>query len=523
MRGDGGARDGAGRVVVIGAGVGGLAAAARLAALGHRVTVLEAADAIGGKLGTYERDGYVFDTGPSLVTMPQVFEDLFDATGAPLADAVDLERLDVACRYTFPDGTGVDLPGRIEEIPAALDAALGAGTGEQWAAFTRDAAAIWDVAEQPFLRSPIGRGTLAAMSSDTANLTTIAPWLSLRAFGARRLHDPRLRAMLDRYATYTGSDPRRAPSALATVPYAEQAFGSWYVRGGLRALGAAIARRARDRGAEIRTGVRVASIEHDGARVTGVVTAGGERVAADVVVANADASQVYGELLAGAGARRRLRALRRATPSLAGFVLLLALEGLPASLRERAAHHRVLFPRDYDDEFDAVFGVGRYGRWHGGGGPRPVDDPTVYVTAPQDAAIVPGGSAGLTRGEGAWFVLVNAPRHDPARGADWDAPGLAEAYGRRILDVMARRGLDVRPYVRWVETRSPADLERSVLAPGGAIYGTSSNKSASAFLRPANRGPVRGLYLVGGSSHPGGGLPLVTLSAEITAGLIGPA
>lgn len=527
------------RIVVIGAGVGGLAAAARLAAQGHDVLVLEASDAVGGKLGTYERDGYTFDTGPSLVTMPQVFHDLFAATGAPLEEAVRLERLDVACRYTFPDGAVLDMPGRIEDIPDALDDALGAGTGRQWRAFLDDAARVWEVAEQPFLRSPIDSATIAELAASPSTLTTIAPWRSLRSFGARRLTDSRLRAMLDRYATYTGSDPRRAPSALATVPYAEQAFGSWYVRGGLRVLGAAIHERALACGARVRTGVRVASIEHTAGGVTGVVTADGEEIEADVVVANADARQVYGELLSGAAARAELRSLRRATPSLSGFVLLLALEGLPPELRERAAHHRVLFAADYDDEFDAVFGVGRYGvlgegvpggagagrsseggRW---AGPRPVERPTVYVTAPQDPAIVPAGEAGLAAGEGAWFVLVNAPRHDPGGSADWDAPGLADAYARRILAVMAERGLDVRPYVRWVETRTPADLERATLAPGGSIYGTSSNGSSSAFQRPANAGPLRGLYLVGGSSHPGGGLPLVTLSAEIVAGLVGEA
>ncbi|PWD52496.1 phytoene desaturase [Serinibacter arcticus] len=514
------------RVVVIGTGVGGLASAARLAALGHEVLVLEASDVVGGKLGIYRRDGYTFDTGPSLVTMPQVVADLFAATGEPLGPEVglELERLEVACRYTFPDGTVLDLPGRREELAGALDAALGDGAGAQWTAFLAEAEKVWEVAEGPFLRSPIDSATIAELAASPSTLMTIAPWLSLRAFGARHLRDPRLRMMLDRYATYTGSDPRRAPSALATVPYAEQEYGSWYVPGGLRGLGEAVARRAVERGAEIRTGVRVARIVHAGGGVRGVVTADGEWIEADVVVANADASHVYGELLDGAAARAELRSLRRATPSLSGFVLLLALEGLPAELRERAAHHRVLFPADYDDEFDSVFGVGRYG-WAGprGGGPRPVESPTVYVTAPQDPAIVPGGSAGLERGEGAWFVLVNAPRHDPSAGADWDAPGLADAYARRILAVMAERGLDVRPHVRWMETRSPADLERATLAPGGSIYGTSSNGSSSAFQRPSNAGPLRGLYLVGGSSHPGGGLPLVTLSAEIVAGLVGEA
>ena len=507
------------QVVVIGAGVGGLTVAARLAAQGHTVTVLEQADQVGGKLGTYERDGYVFDTGPSLVTMPQVFEDFFLATGAPRGEVVERDRLEIACQYTFADGTRLAMPGRIEEIPAAIDAALGAGTGDQWEAFLADAHRAWDVAEVPFLRSPIDSATIARLAANPANLAAIAPWRSLRSFGSRHLRDPRLRAMLDRYATYTGSDPRRAPSALATVPYAEQAFGSWYVRGGLRALGAAIADRAIACGVTVRTGVRVAQISQAGGAVIGVVTAQGERIPADIVVANGDAERVYGDLLSGAAAEREVRQLRRATPSLAGFVMLLALENLPSDLTDRAQHHRVLFPADYDDEFDSVFGTGPHARWSGGGGPRPIPDPTIYVTAPQDSAIVPVGEGS----KGAWFVLVNAPRHDPEAGQDWDAPGLARAYGEHVLQLMARRGLDVRPYLRWSEVRTPADLERATLAPGGSIYGTSSNGSQSAFLRPANRGPIGGLYLVGGSSHPGGGLPLVTLSAQIVAEMIGQA
>ena len=509
------------QVVVIGAGIGGLTAAARLAAQGHSVTVLEQAASVGGKLGTYERDGYVFDTGPSLLTMPQVFSDFFSQTGARLEEVVELDRLEVACTYTFADGSTLAMPGRIEEIPGAIEAALGAGTGEQWEAFLADARRAWDVAEVPFLRSPIDSATIARLAASPANLTAIAPWRSLRSFGSKRLRDPRLRAMLDRYATYTGSDPRRAPSALATVPYAEQAFGSWYVRGGLRALGAAVLERALEHGVTVRTGVRVAQISQAGGAVIGVVTADGLRIPAEIVVANADAERVYGDLLTGPIAKRELRRLRRATPSLAGFVLLLALENLPPELTDRAQHHRVMFPADYDDEFDSVFGTGSHASWSGGGGPRPVPDPTIYVTAPQDPAIVPAGKAEGATTSGAWFVLVNAPRHDPASGQDWDSPGLAKAYGDHVLTVMARRGLDVRPYLRWMETRTPADLERATLAPGGSIYGTSSNGSQSAFQRPANRSPIEGLYLVGGSSHPGGGLPLVALSAQIVAEMIG--
>jgi phytoene dehydrogenase-like protein len=173
----------------------------------------------------------------------------------------------------------------------------------------------------------------------------------------------------------------------------------------------------------------------------------------------------------------------------------------------------VLFADDYDDEFDSVFGTGPHV-----GAPRPTPDPTVYVSAPDDAALRPDDE------HESWFVLVNAPRHsvdDASAGIDWDATGLATSYGDRVLDVMAQRGLDVRDRVVWREVRTPADLARSTGSLGGSIYGTSSNGVRSAFLRPANRSPVPGLFLVGGSAHPGGGLPLVGLSAAIVAELIG--
>jgi phytoene desaturase len=498
------------RVAVVGAGLGGLAAAARLAALGHAVTVLEQAPEVGGKLGWFARDGHGFDTGPSLLTLPHLYRDLFAATGGPLDDVLDLVPLDPAADLRFADGTRLLMPGRPEDVPAALDDALGAGAGAQWRALMHRAAAMWRVAEQPFLRSPLaGAATLARLARNPADVATVAPWQTLRGLGGRYLRHPHLRTVLDRYATYSGSDPRRAPAVLATVPYAEQRYGSWYVRGGLRRLAAAVADRAAERGAVLRTGCAVAAVLVDGGRAHGVRLASGEEVAADVVVSAADASALYRDLLPADGRARPVRAaLARATPSLSGFVLLLALRGRTPGL----AHHTVLFPEDYDAEFDAVFGVGRFR-----GAPRPAGDPTVYISAPDDPATRPDPA-----GE-SWFVLVNAPRHDPAGGVDWDAPGRADAYAARVLDVLAARGLGVRDRLRWCVVRTPADLERDTGSVGGAIYGTSSNGPRAAFLRPANASPVAGLYLVGGSAHPGGGLPLVALSAEIVAGLVGPA
>lgn len=485
------------RVAVIGAGVGGLAAAARLAAQGHRVTVCEQAARVGGKLGLRERDGFRFDTGPSLLTMPQALAETFARTGAPLEDVLDLQPVEPIAHYRFADGTEVDLSGDLGVTRANLDAALGPGAGADWARLMARAERIWRAVREPFLEAPLGGpAALLRLSTRVRDLVSVAPLRTLRGLGRTYLRDPRLRMLLDRYATYTGSDPRRAPAALATVPYVEQAFGAWYVRGGLYRIAEALRDRAEERGATVRTRADVTEIEVHGGRVAGVRLATGERLAAEIVVANTDAAHLYTDLLPSAQAARRR--LARATPSLSGFVILLGVRGRTPGL----AHHTVLFPAGYDAEFDAIFGP------H----PRPVPDPTLYVAVPPDPAAAP-------RGHEAWFILVNAPSGQPV---EWTAER-CERYADHLLDLLAARGLDLAGRICFRETLSPADLARRTRAAGGAIYGTSSNGPRAAFLRPANRGPVQGLFLVGGSSHPGGGIPLVLLSARIVADLIGAA
>lgn len=468
------------KAVVVGAGVGGLAVAARLAASGHTVTLVEAAPVVGGKLGRFERDGFAFDTGPSLLTMPEVVRDLFEATGGWPED-LELERVEPLVRHRFADGSGFDSGARVfEELEA-----WSPGSAADWRSFLDRAERIWRASKKPFLESALhGSRTLAALTlRHPGDLATLAPGRSLRDLGRRHLRDPRLRMVLDRYATYTGSDPRRAPAALAAVPYVEHAFGGWWVPGGLHRLAEALLDRCLALGVEVQLGRRVTRVAPP------VVSLEDGELHGDVVVSDADAAHLYRDLVHCPPALRRLA---RVTPSLSGFVMLLALRGTSPDL----AHHTVFFPQDYDAEMDAVFGD------------APAVDPTVYVSRPPGMA--PPGSEAL-------FVLVNAPRHGPV---DWHRqPG----YADHVLDVLARRGLDVRERLLWREVITPADLEQRTGAVGGAIYGTSSNGPVAAFLRPANRSPVPGLYLVGGSSHPGGGLPLVALSARIVSGLIGPA
>jgi phytoene desaturase len=492
-----------------------MSVALRLRALGHHVVVFEQAGLVGGKLGVFERDGFRFDTGPSLLTLPDVLIDTMVASGLAESDAqarLDLERVDPIARYRFGDGTWWDHPTDPGQLFAAAER-LSRGSGPELQRFIARGAAMWAASRGPFLESPLdGALTLAKQARRLNDLRTIAPHRTLRQLSTSMVSDPRLRDFIDRYATYSGSDPRRAPAALASILWAERSGGAWYVRGGLRRIAEVLASRCAELDIDIRCDSDVRTITvSSGGRVDGVILADGSRQRADIVVANADASHVYGDLITGGVAERSRRAMEKVAPSLSGFAICLAVDsaqalaenGLPA-----LAQHNILFPARYESEFDDLFGSPT----------RIVHDPTIYVHIPDDPTVAPDGCQ-------SWFVLINAPRHDArgGNGVDWTVPGLADKEADRILALLARRGVEVRPYVRFGEIRTPADLELRTRALGGSIYGTSSNGARAAFLRPSNQSPIAGLYLVGGSSHPGGGLPLVQLSAKIAATLIGPA
>lgn len=473
------------------------------------MTVAEQAARPGGKVETYRRDGFAFDVGPSLLTLPAVYRDLFLKTpikrkGAALEDNIDLRGLERAFGYRWADGTTAMLPGsNSNRVAAALGDALGGTAEADWQKLSRRGADIWAATRVPFLESPVsGPLELLRRPGRLAAMRAVAPWQSLRALGRSYFNDPRLVTLLDRYATYTGSDPRKAPAALAVIPFVEQTFGAWHVGGGIGRLADALYERCVGRGVRFRFEAAVDHVMTEGSRVVGVRLVDGEQLKADIVVSDVDARQLYDQLLTGPQAKAPRRRLQRSTASLSGFSLLLALKGRTPGIQ----HHNVLFPEVYDDEFDAIFGQI----------PMPPNDPAIYISSPDDAGMRPDEHE-------SWTVLVNVPGHDPERGIDWHDPTLVEAYSQRILDRLAERGYDVRERMLWHEVRTPADLADTTWSPGGAIYGTSGNSRRSAFFRPNNRSPIDGLFLVGGSVHPGGGLPLVGMSAAIVAGLIGPA
>jgi phytoene desaturase len=503
------------RVVVVGAGVGGLAVALRLAALGHRVTVVERTSRVGGKLAALTRStpegDFRFDTGPALLTLPDVFAELFAAAGARLDEHVELVPLEPVVRHRFGDGTVLDSSSDHDRFVERIAAALGDGPARDWRVLWDRAERVWDTSWQHILTSTVDpralvrMGRLARLARRRHELAAVAPRLTLRQLGTQLLRDTRLRTLLDRYATYAGADPRRAPAALVAIPYAELAYGGWYVRGGLATLADVLLYLCIDAGVKVRTGTGVASVATSGRRVSGVVLDDGGRLDADLVVANVDGLRLYGELLP-----RRRRARPHLSRSLAGFVMLLGVRG-PASRELGLAHHTVSFPTGpypdaYDAEFDAVFGTRRRPA-------RPVEDPVIYLSVADDPSVRPDGFE-------AWHVLVNAaPDGFGPTAVDWGAPGVAEAYADRVLAVLAGRGLDVRDRVVFREVRTPANLAEATGSPGGAIYGSP----AHTLLRPPNSGGARGLFVVGGSVHPGGGLPMVALGARNVAQRIGPA
>jgi phytoene desaturase len=334
------------------------------------------------------------------------------------------------------------------------------------------------------------------------DLHLIAPFAKLRSFTDKRLSEKRLRYIIDRYATYTGSDPREVPAVLLTIAFVEEAFGAWHVRGGLGKIVEKVENRARENGVEINLGTSVKAIETSGDQVTGIRLQSGEFIASDIVISNADAYHLYNSMMKPSIAQRERRNLNRTTPSLSGFSILLGLS--PAQRRTFDHHHTVFFPAEYDAEFDEIFKT-----------KRPVSDPTIYICSPDDPAMVPShGGENL-------FILINAPRHEPMSGFDWSQPSFVESYGERMIDLLIERsGIDFRDRIIVKKFRSPLDIEKDYASLGGSIYGPSSNGMRAAFRRAPNVSRLRGLYNVGGSAHPGGGLPLVGLSGEIVADAI---
>jgi len=413
-----------------------------------------------------------------------------------------IESVNPSFDYRFTDGSNVKFANLSrKETLDAITSSFGADSASQWDRIMKRAERMWDVSRVPFVESEL-KSPISLMKRITfvRDMKIISPWKTLRQHADEILKDQRLRFIMDRYATYSGSDPRKAPAVLSTIAFVEESFGAWHVKGGLGNLTTTVHQRAVDVGVTFHLNSPVASIQTRGNKATGVVLSDGTIVEADAVIANTDASLVYNKLITGH--KRVLKKARKnianADVSVAGFSLLLGMRKDPEQVLN---HHTILFPEDYDAEFDAIFNEG-----------KPVEKPTIYICAPHDESMSKDETL-----EG-WFVLVNAPTHGQF---DWNNSEFASKYANKLIDQIEARGISVRDRLESLTIRTPADLEAAVRAPGGAIYGTSSNGARAAFMRAKNRSPIKGLYLVGGSAHPGGGLPLVGLSGDLVTEAIG--
>lgn len=480
--------------LVIGGGLGGLSAAIQLGAAGWSVTLLEAADQLGGKAGTVTLPGgVVADTGPSVLTLPSVLTPLLEAAG--LQPGVDLvfRQPEPAFRYRFVDGTVVDLHHGMDETLASVAQALGDDAADEFRRFVAYTGQIWDAAAPRFIYGPAPdwRTVLSYGLGALFELRHIDPLRSMQRAIRAQVRSEHLRMIFARYATYNGSDVRRAPATLNCIAHVELALGGYGIEGGIHAMIEVLAEAARRVGVQVRCAAAVERVElDDRGRVRGVRLRSGEALSADVVVCNADAAWLAEAL--PAGTRHGLGG-STAVGSMSGWNAILKARRRP----DRPAHE-VLFCADYDQEFGDIFDHD-----------RPPEDPTIYLCAQERAH----GRSGWADHE-PLFIMVNAPV-EPIDGARPAA--IWEAVERTARERLRAHGLtDGDDAVVW--RRTPADLAARFPGSLGGLYGAASNDPLAAFRRPPNRlRAVPGLYLATGSAHPGGGMPLALRSGQAAA------
>ncbi|NKC33960.1 1-hydroxycarotenoid 3,4-desaturase CrtD [Falsiroseomonas selenitidurans] len=481
------------RVVVIGAGMGGLAAAADLARQGAEVTVLERAAAAGGKMRHVQAGGAAIDGGPTVFTMRWIFAGLFADAGQRLEDVLELHQADILARHAWRAGGRLDLFASVARSADAIGDFAGAQDAQGFRDFAARSADIFGTLRDSFIAaqrpSPLD---LVRRVGRLEALWRTAPWATLWQALGTHFTDPRLRQLFGRYATYCGCSPLLAPATLMLVAHVEQ-DGVWLVRGGMRRVAQAVQALAESQGARFRFNTPVLDILVQGGRAAGVRLEDGEVLQADAVVFNGDVAAL-GQGLLGGAARRAARDTPRAARSLSAVTWCMnaATHGFPLS------HHNVFFAEDYAAEFAAIFRARRI-----------TAAPTVYICA-QDRgqADVPAGAPERL------LLLVNAP-------ADGDlselTPDARDELQQRSLDLLRRCGLVIEATAANTTTTTPAGFHDLFPGTGGALYGRASHGATGTFARPGAASRLPGLFLAGGSVHPGPGVPMAAMSGRLAA------
>lgn len=482
------------RVVVIGAGVGGLVAAVDLATRGCDVIVLEKEAAPGGRMREIDIAGRRIDSGPTVLTMRWVFEQIFADAGESLEDTLDLVPADVLARHAWSESERLDLFSDVERSAEEVGRLSGAGEAARFVEFCRRARATYETLEKSFILSRRPSPASLALNAGLngiGNLWRISPFTTLWTALGKHFQDRRLQQLFGRYATYCGSSPFEAPATLMLVAHVERE-GVWLVQGGMHRLAKALAGLAQKKGAAIRVGTKVSEIIVANGRAARVRLADGEEICCDAVVANADpaalASGSFGRSARAAAANPAARSLSAMTWS-----LLAKVDGFPLE------RHNVFFSSDYKAEFDDIFRSKRM-----------PTAPTVYVCAQDRGAGIVGEVSGAER----LFMIVNAPPIGDSHNFNEREIALCR---ERTFALLKRCGANITVEPQMEVVTTPTDFERMFPGSGGGLYGGASHGWSASFNRPTATTRVPGLYLAGGCTHPGPGVPMAAISGRLAA------
>ncbi len=486
-------------ISVIGSGLGGLSAAIRLAVSGHDVTVYEKNSAAGGKARSISHSGFRFDTGPSLLTMPFVIEELFRFAGEDPAEYHTIKKLENLCRYFYPDGTILNAWPDLKRFGAEIESKT-TDSKDSLYRYLDYCKTIYDLTADIFLFGDLYSASTYTNSKALKTLFKLPKIDSMRTMNeANRsfFKDERIIQLFNRYATYNGSDPYQCPATLNIISHVEYSIGGYYLEGGMFSLTKALYKLAEKKGVKFRFNAPVNTIVTEGREVTGIQTSEGF-VKSDIVISNADVYSTYGKLL-GDTKTRAAKKYSKLEPSSSALVFYMGVEIDSKNLES----HNILFSADYKKEFDELFAKKIL-----------PSDPTIYIYI--SSKFSPGDAP---KGMENWFVMINAPNSSGTAGKGQLS---IEEVRKVILEkIKAITGYDIAGKIRYESVMTPGDIEEQTGSWKGSIYGISSNNRKAAFLRQANKSRhYKGLYFAGGSAHPGGGIPLVILSGKLAAELV---
>ncbi|MEM7109410.1 MAG: 1-hydroxycarotenoid 3,4-desaturase CrtD [Bacteroidota bacterium] len=483
------------KAIVIGSGVAGLATAARLQARGYKTTIFESNNYPGGKLTEIESQGYRFDAGPSLFTLPDLLDDVFRAAGKEARDYYDYEKLDVACHYFYEDGTKLKSYTDAKKFGEEIERVLGV-KAQVVIDHLKKSELIYEEAGLIFLNHSLHKASTWLTKDVVKALLKIYRYDILKSMNQANkdgLSHPKLVQLFNRYATYNGSNPYKAPGILNSIPHLEHNIGTFFPKGGMHTITNALVKLNLDLGVEFNYANPVDEIVIDNKGVKGVKS-NGEFSSADRVISNMDVYHTYDKLLPTYEVPKQIRKQERSSSALIYYW------GIQKEFKALGLHN-IFFSEDYQTEFDHLFNKKEL--YH---------DPTVYinVTSKLNSADAPSGCEN-------WFVMVNAPCNE---GQDWET---TKNTTRKAIITKVSRLLqtDVEPLIATEEILEPLSIESKTSSYKGSLYGTSSNSKLAAFLRHPNfTSKINGLYFCGGSVHPGGGIPLCLLSGKIVSEVI---